>query len=501
MTGERLGSEIRRRAAWYSGVSTGATVLAVAGAVVALWGRPGSADVEEVDSAIVALGLGVPAAMVCVVFLRLVLRRRPDLAEAVGAPAWILTGAGGIAAFVQVLVFGRHRQLIGVLDVHSSVILATLAAASAVIAAASLGALAAVYVREQDTEDPVADDDRMPTRRTGFVAATATTVIGALIAGVLVVVQQPSLRLQDAEAAALGSPPVPTSMTETAYRIRADDENAYALRAGPGFVVVDGDELTAYEGSRGLRRWTFDAGRIGGLSGSSDTREVVVFGSARDADEETVVVAGGDLSVGLDAVTGRVLWRSAAAAFRVGDGDDRLHRVRFAPRRYEYGKDPTPPTMTLIDPRRGVVLWSREVSCDRSLRAATVDHLVREACGGSGRIEIRALPNPEARQVSPKVPGECGAHPDQGPRGGTVRAGLSSRAQRFPGASVTARTDRRAERRERTRGRPLRRPLRRRSRARRPRRHSRSGDQRGGQAGATRGPRPPEAHVEDDPGR
>ncbi|WP_280985236.1 PQQ-binding-like beta-propeller repeat protein [Gordonia araii] len=204
-------------------------------------------------------------------------------------------------------------------------------------------------------------------------------------------------------ALAVPVPPYPTSLGNVAYRIRQTDElrNTAVRVGGPGFIIATPRAIRAHDGTTGEMRWEMDAAELRGLD-SPDAREsIAVFGYGDDA---TVMIVGTDITIGLDAATGRLLWRSAAPEFRPTSHD-------YAPQRAQVhvehpstvDEKPKPPRMVVLDPRRGTIRWQTELPCQPGYDS-TEKFVVTSVCGKPAEFEITDIESRTTRRIRLTTP-------------------------------------------------------------------------------------------------
>jgi len=285
----------------------------------------------------------------------------------------------------------RHVAVLELVDLDSAVLLSILGASCAIVAVGCRGAAALGWRQAVSSTGA----DRPESRRTLLRSAVATLLVGALVGVLLVLAQRPALDLGGTMAAPTQVRPWPTDVGETAYRIKIDGASPVVRAAGPGFVVAAGDQLTAYDGATGAPRWHFGLTALGEPLTHDGYRELAVYRSGPD---DTVVVTGELLTVGLDAMTGRLLWRTPTATY-AGVGDDGPHRVRII----EDARGDGIHELTVTEPRTGTVRWRSETRCASAV-GADATWLVRSVCDDSGTVEVVDLENRRGRQVTVTAP-------------------------------------------------------------------------------------------------
>ncbi|MCX2963251.1 PQQ-binding-like beta-propeller repeat protein [Gordonia sp. NPDC062954] len=192
-----------------------------------------------------------------------------------------------------------------------------------------------------------------------------------------------------AQAEPIAIPAIPTSLGQNvAYRLRSALSQR-VVPAGPGFVTVDEEAVTAYDGATGRKRWRFSTDGLSeecfpysAWSTGTDAESVVIVQCADD-DEYTPAALDEQSDAGLtafDAMTGRHLWTNsegwAIRARAVSDGDGAVGVVRG---------EGTDARIGALNIRTGHVRWSRPVrECADLWSATTVTSsvVVLELCPG-----------------------------------------------------------------------------------------------------------------------
>ncbi len=158
-----------------------------------------------------------------------------------------------------------------------------------------------------------ADQVRRPVKWRALAAFGVVGVVVALVAGVGVVALTQRGAPRVSTAAAIAVPEVPTTVgTDAVYTVNTEYVN-WLVPAGPGFALLNGGGITAYNGADGSKRWRF---RLKSLPQGCEVWAIRSTGTGPDA----VVIAECNHSagygeprtdpflVGLDAMTGRLLW-------------------------------------------------------------------------------------------------------------------------------------------------------------------------------------------------
>ncbi|RPA57656.1 hypothetical protein EF294_17875 [Gordonia oryzae] len=224
--------------------------------------------------------------------------------------------------------------------------------------------------------------------RAGGPAATTGTravLVGALAGGLVVVcaavgsivvaTPRPSVR----SVAAVPIPSVPTSLgARIAYTVPALGPFS-VTPAGPGFVVLGRDSVTAYHGETGQRRWVRSLADL-----PFGCRKVGIW-AAGPAGHEVVLVTCSDggyrhAVVGIDAVSGDRLWTNAEGwRVRVPGGTKGSIVGVMTYDRYD-----NPMTIGALDVRTGHTRWTaphRECSDDSGVTTTSSALVAVSACG------------------------------------------------------------------------------------------------------------------------
>ncbi|WP_440712054.1 hypothetical protein [Gordonia sp. FQ] len=230
--------------------------------------------------------------------------------------------AATVAGVIAVVVLGirtvhlsHSLATIAFLDSRHSALLATLSLTAGAVSLLGVALATAIAPRP----------DRTRRLRAAGYAGLAMAVVWTLAVG-MAVGSAPATpwRSSPTTAAPAESAPL-TGIDEVAFRKRLEyDADVYPIEGG---FLVDGSPMTAYDGRTGQRRWSF------GFDGyppepSQKSREVRSI-TVRDAGRE-VVVTSGIFTVGLDAVSGRMRWRSAAESAAIPGKDRRNMDERSA---------------------------------------------------------------------------------------------------------------------------------------------------------------------------
>ncbi|MGA5540363.1 hypothetical protein ACPCIR_00800 [Mycobacterium sp. NPDC051198] len=218
--------------------------------------------------------------------------------------AWALTIIAALTSFVFLnSLLRRGTEAVSGPGARPVVTLVQLSWLLLAIAAVLLVA-GAVLVQHQKLQTP---------RPVKWRELFAVGAVVALVAGVGVVAltQQGAPRVST--AAAIAVPDVPTTVgTDTAYNLNTEYVN-WLVPAGPGFALINGGALTAYNGADGSKRWHFRLTSFPQGCGLSAIRSTGTASEAVVIAECTHDAGYGKprtdpFLVGLDAMTGRLLW-------------------------------------------------------------------------------------------------------------------------------------------------------------------------------------------------
>jgi outer membrane protein assembly factor BamB len=193
--------------------------------------------------------------------------------------------------------------------------------------------------------------------------ATAVGLVVALVAGVGVVTLG-SQRSHATTASAVVIPDVPTTVgTNGAYSVVARRAE-FVLPAGPGFVVPADGAIVGHDGSTGAERWRFPVDEfptgceLSYLRSTGTAEDSVVLAECRrDADVlvSRVNEYGTDpFLVGVDAMTGAVLWSSDRGWTLRGPA-----LLPAGPVPVRRGDD-----IAALDPRTGTLRWQQPIADD-----------------------------------------------------------------------------------------------------------------------------------------
>ncbi|MEE3849871.1 PQQ-binding-like beta-propeller repeat protein [Gordonia sp. LSe1-13] len=235
----------------------------------------------------------------------------------------------------------------------------------------------------------VTDDVRARSGPRSRWTGTVIALVVALAVSVSGVAVASASRAGAALAAPIAIPMTPTSVGhQVAYRLRSTISQ-HMVPAGPGFVTVDEEAVTAYDGASGRSRWRFATDELpegcspyAAWSTGTDVDSVVVVQCAED-DDYTPAALDEQADAGLiafDAMSGRHLWTNsegwAVRSRAVSDGDGAVGVVRGE------GADAR---IGALDIRTGHVRWNRSIpECADRWSATTATHsvVVFELCPG-----------------------------------------------------------------------------------------------------------------------
>ena len=155
-------------------------------------------------------------------------------------------------------------------------------------------------------------------------------------------------------ASAAEIPPSPDRLGQRAFTLRISSDSKTGRenlrwrveKAGAGFVTLGDGRVTAY-GSDGVERWHYQRNGPGGF-GAAD---IAVF----DGGETVVVNHYGSVLVGLDAMTGRELWRSSDTDLVGAFSDSQRWTSRTT---YLLSTDKKRTKWTRYDTRTGKPMWT-----------------------------------------------------------------------------------------------------------------------------------------------
>lgn len=389
----------RRRLGIVHGIGVAAAMLAIGFGAAAV---PATATAQLREESPVPLVLAISGLLIGVAaaigFLRPRRRPVPDRTLAV------ITGASRAAAIVagMTAVYGSHR-----LYDHRSVIILLgdwvwVACASA---AAVAGAVTATCLAVAVSGPGMQANTNVPENYSkchAVTAATITVVVGVLVATLMALEPhgQTVTLATSGDLTVTGTGPV-TSLGDVAYRHRLPEhhEKVSVDRAGDGWLVTTDEHITAYSGVDGSRRWSLNRARQ--PHGSGDVDESVI--ELRNGSESTVVAALGEISVGIDGYTGRILWASTKPELSVHHRGEWIGWVRLMWRTGRSGAGSSA-ELVAVDPRAGKIRWRKTVSCDPAF-AADSEIVVHTPCGGSsGALAVVELSSGTSNAISVTAP-------------------------------------------------------------------------------------------------
>ncbi|QZH65614.1 PQQ-binding-like beta-propeller repeat protein [Mycolicibacterium farcinogenes] len=267
--------------------------------------------------------------------------------------AWIATGIAAVTAWSHLSTVVTDRaKLISGPGSHPAIAAGQTSWLLLAMAATLLSA-AAVAARRRETPVPWAV----------LGGATAVGLVVALVAGVTVMTL--SGRSANATtAAAVATPETPTTIgTHVAYTV-VDNSAEFVLPAGPGFVLPAGGAIVGHDGPTGSERWRFPVAlfptdcKLTYLKSTGIAENAVVLAECR---RNTAFLDSGNneygtdpFLVGLDAMTGAVLWSLDRGWALKGPT---LLPAGVAPVRR--GDD-----IGVLDPRTGELRWQQPIDDD-----------------------------------------------------------------------------------------------------------------------------------------
>ncbi|GEE02546.1 hypothetical protein nbrc107696_29920 [Gordonia spumicola] len=348
-------------------------VTGVATIVTGVWAIVGRAAVETASGAdVLVLTISVASIIVAGVAATVLLVPGRAVRD------WMRAGLGALLV-VGVLAYGFATTSLVARRPGSTYVDET----SSTVFAAATGACALVTVGAAYVALGRDSRGRRATLRWAIPAALLTAII--VTTSLTMAVGASRDRIIDGPVVgdSVASPDDPTSIDRVAFRIRSVKPQVWWSTAG--LVLVDADVVTAYHGATGRVLWTYEKPDV--LDG-----EVRVI---NDSATSTVVLAGSVVSMGLDAVTGRVLWRSARSLFGGSDWDSGKRvvvddepggaaRVRFG------------------DPRTGRTAFDETMSCMPAYASQAHD-LVLSSC--DDRRAVRVIDMETGRQRDVRLSG------------------------------------------------------------------------------------------------
>ena len=277
-----------------------------------------------------------------------------------GVVAWLLAAASVVTAWLYLNSDPAARaQLIEGPGSHPAFGVSRLSWLVLTIGVAVLLA-GAVYARDRQT----------PLPWIALGSATAVGLVVALVAGLGVVALSDNTSVPPT-AAPIAIPELPTAVgTAIAYSVtthRAD----WVLPAGPGFVVVADHAIIGHDGVTGVERWRFPVERLPSgctlysVKSTGTTPESMVLAECRRTLIHAPTIGStkdGEASflVGIDAMTGAVLWSS--------DNNWTLQGPAVLPS----GVAPVQRSddIAALDPRTGALRWKQPIVEDARCSSA-----------------------------------------------------------------------------------------------------------------------------------
>lgn len=296
---------------------------------------------------------------------------------------WIVTGVAAVTAwsYLSAVVTDRANFISGP-GSHAAIAVGQMSWLLLSVAAVLLFA-AAVMTRGRHTPIPWA----------ALGGTTAVGLIVALVAGVGVVALT-DRSANATTAATVEIPDVPTATgTDIAYTVAVNSAE-FVLPAGPGFIVPAGGAIVGHDGSTGFERWRFPVALF-------PTGCELTYLKSTGVAEDSVVIAecrrnisflynrnneyGTDpFLVGLDAMTGAVLWSVDRGWTLKGPA---LLPAGVAPVRR--GDD-----IGALDPRTGELRWQQPITddarCDPRETIYALPHAIAYAakCGNTDTMHV-----------------------------------------------------------------------------------------------------------------
>ncbi|GAC46768.1 hypothetical protein [Gordonia aichiensis] len=232
--------------------------------------------------------------------LALAVRRRAWTAEwwSASLPPVAITAV--IAVIACVVAGSKNRDVSRLFDSHGAFVYAIVAAVCGSVALCTVAAL------------PISAP-----RRARTSAVVALLVIALVVPSTITLARSYANPWRPHLAAAEPTAPLPTDVTEVAYRTRLNGDGRDPLaRAGDGFVAVHDNTVTAYDGRTGSPRWSFD---FADLTVDDQNGRQVTFTVEPDG---TVSARRANITVGLDPVTGEIRSRSVDDESRSDQSDE-----------------------------------------------------------------------------------------------------------------------------------------------------------------------------------
>ena len=220
--------------------------------------------------------------------LALSVRRRAWTAEWWSASLPPVAIMAVIAVIACIVAGSKNRDVTRLFDSHGAFVYAIVAAVCGSVALCTVAAL------------PISAP-----RRARTSAVVALLVIALVVPSTITLARSYANPWRPHLAAAEPTAPLPTDVTEVAYRTRLNGDGRDPLaRAGDGFVTVYDNTVTAYDGRTGSPRWSFD---FADLTVDDQHGRQVTFTVEPDG---TVSARRANITVGLDPVTGEIRSRS-----------------------------------------------------------------------------------------------------------------------------------------------------------------------------------------------
>jgi len=188
-------------------------------------------------------------------------------------------------------------------------------------------------------------------------------------------------------AEAVAPAAVPDAIGPVRYRIPIDndDHRTHIFAAGNGFIIDTGEQLTAYDGETGAKRWQVD--------GYGVSRRVLMVQRAVGDTAGIVVLFQAYGVIALDGSSGEVLWRrqytDGGKVTAATGGTDALGMTVFTADSAGEGPQRTRTRLYSLDPATGQVRFAQPISCsDPTLDPGTPGQFTVR-CGTVSIIDAR----------------------------------------------------------------------------------------------------------------
>lgn len=325
-------------------------------------------------------------------------RNSMELSLAIIPTIWMTAITAVIGLPILANQLGRDRDVLRVLDTGSSALLAIIGGTCAAVAIVCAGIVAFVVRRKLPDEQPP-----LSVTRRGLVSSTiATLSVCAAATVAIVLTAQPALDLSTPNAPEVPIAGIPTSVTETAYRLRLQNGNGNwhdIIPAGAGFVSERDDDLIAYDGATGAVRWPYDGSTIGGLANRPQ-----VFGRGND---QVLVLVGRLISVGLNPMTGAVRWRSADPGAPTNDENWRVRLTATADTSVYSSNPDDSMNLVVMDPGTGTPALNVTVPCGSEIITSR-HYLLRSSCNSREDFVLTNIATGKDQKIQIKPTTEWG---------------------------------------------------------------------------------------------